>query len=99
MKRKVLPIVCAAVMLLAACIPTALAGSEPVYGRYTGKDIDNSSLIPEIVDDSYVDLEVSGEQFGEYNYLYSPDWVKDLVVVEFCPYYAFADNVSLDHSR
>lgn len=98
--KKVLACICTLILCISpGAVFMVSAGSEPVYGYYAGDPIDNSNLIPKIVDDSYVDLELSGTQFGEYNYLYSPDWVKDLIVVEFCPYYAFADNVSLDYSR
>lgn len=56
----------AAALLSAACVLTPLASAAEETTAY----IDNSALIPKIVDDSQVVMEDSG------NGLMSPDWVK-----------------------
>ena len=60
----------AAALLSAACVLTPLASAAEETTAY----IDNSALIPKIVDDSQVVMEDSG------NGLMSPDWVKTLII-------------------
>ncbi len=62
----------AAALLSAACVLTPLASAAEETTAY----IDNSALIPKIVDDSQVVMEDSG------NGLMSPDWVKTLIIGE-----------------
>lgn len=62
----------AVALLSAACVLTPLASAAEETTAY----IDNSALIPKIVDDSQVVMEDSG------NGLMSPDWVKTLIIGE-----------------
>lgn len=67
-------ILCVLLSVLLLC--TALSAGFTVSADETPNYIDNSALTPKYVEDDLVELEDSGDG------LYSPDWVKHLIIAE-----------------